>query len=237
VFFDPDAHEPTPTRDIQQDVLAAMEKAKLPPEFAYAYRRTGLLGLGRDKSAWPPEHVAEWNAAIDDYRAIEAENQADDEVAKRFQFSIEDAHRWRHSKEHPGFIGELEFDIEFNLLGHHVKRLVRAEYEFTPEWEYYDLNKKVLFTGWGSLTYQMSLLTVADEPDPDEQVIEVEGIPDDPDDRGQPGQISAPPSTSHVALSGALNTKPVTACLCITKRGRPMGFPSIGIILIPTRPT
>ena len=36
VFFDPDAHEPTPTRDIQQDVLAAMEKAKLPPEFAYA---------------------------------------------------------------------------------------------------------------------------------------------------------------------------------------------------------
>ena len=71
-----------------------------------------------------------------------------------------------------------------------MKRFVRAEYEFTPEWEYYDLNKKTLFTGWGSLSYQMSLLTVADEPDPDEEVIEVESIPDDPDDPKAPAWVS-----------------------------------------------
>ena len=43
VFFDPDADEPTPMRDMQEQILAAMEKANLPPEFAYAYRKTGLL--------------------------------------------------------------------------------------------------------------------------------------------------------------------------------------------------
>ncbi len=34
-------------------ILAAMHKADLPPEFSYAYRKTGLLGLAEDKSAWP----------------------------------------------------------------------------------------------------------------------------------------------------------------------------------------
>jgi hypothetical protein len=44
VFFDPDKDEPTPI-DMEADVLAAMSKANLPPEFAYAYKKTGLLGL------------------------------------------------------------------------------------------------------------------------------------------------------------------------------------------------
>ncbi len=37
VFFDPDEDEPTPMRNPQAQVLAAMEKANLPPEIAYAY--------------------------------------------------------------------------------------------------------------------------------------------------------------------------------------------------------
>ena len=53
-------------------ILAAMHKADLPPEFFYAYRKTGLLGLAEDKSAWPPEHIKEWNDAVDEYRAIQA---------------------------------------------------------------------------------------------------------------------------------------------------------------------
>jgi hypothetical protein len=53
-------------------ILAAMHKADLPPEFSYAYRKTGLLGLAEDKSAWPPEHIKEWNDAVDEYRAIQA---------------------------------------------------------------------------------------------------------------------------------------------------------------------
>jgi hypothetical protein len=182
VFFDPNEDEPTPIDGVQEQILAAMEKAKLPPEFAYAYRKTGLLGLRADKSAWPREHVAEWNAAIDEYRA-------DEQVAKRLELSLEDAHRWRHSQEHPGFEGELEFGIEFALLGHQVERRVRAEYKFTPDWEYYDLEKRQLFTGWMSLTYGMSLLTVADEPDPDEEVVELEGLKEDPDDPRAPAWV------------------------------------------------
>ena len=53
-------------------ILAAMHKAELPPEFSYAYRKTGLLGLAEDKSLWPPESIKEWNDAVDEYRAIQA---------------------------------------------------------------------------------------------------------------------------------------------------------------------
>jgi hypothetical protein len=53
VFFDPDADVPSRMPDITDEVLAAMQNADLPPEFAYAYRKTGLLGLGADKSGIP----------------------------------------------------------------------------------------------------------------------------------------------------------------------------------------
>jgi hypothetical protein len=74
IYFDPRADEPKPmdASDLEDNVLAAMNEANLPLEFAYAYRKTGLLGLGRDKSLWPPEHVKEWNAAVDEYRAMQA---------------------------------------------------------------------------------------------------------------------------------------------------------------------
>jgi len=71
VFFDPDAADPQPMPDITDHVLEAMNKANLPPEFAYAYRKTGLLGLGADKSAWDPADIEEWNGAVDEYRAME----------------------------------------------------------------------------------------------------------------------------------------------------------------------
>jgi hypothetical protein len=53
-------------------ILAAMHKADLPPEFSYAYRKTGLLGLAEHKSLWPPESVKEWNDAVDEYRPMQA---------------------------------------------------------------------------------------------------------------------------------------------------------------------
>ena len=81
VFFDPDKDEPTPI-DMEADILAAMNQANLPPEFSYAYRKTGLLGLSADKSQWPPEHTKEWNAAVDEYRAIEAASKQPDRPGK-----------------------------------------------------------------------------------------------------------------------------------------------------------
>jgi hypothetical protein len=59
-------------RDMEAEILEAMQKADVPPEFAYAYKKTGLLGLLEDKSLWPPEHIKEWNDAVDEYRAIQA---------------------------------------------------------------------------------------------------------------------------------------------------------------------
>jgi hypothetical protein len=59
-------------REMEDAILAAMNRAELPPEFAYAHRKTGLLGLLEDKSAWPPESIKEWNDAVDEYRSIQA---------------------------------------------------------------------------------------------------------------------------------------------------------------------
>ena len=64
--------------DLEDAILAAMHKADLPPEFSYAYRKTGLLGLVEDKSAWPPESIKEWNDAVDEYRAIQAASSRSD---------------------------------------------------------------------------------------------------------------------------------------------------------------
>jgi hypothetical protein len=81
VFFDPDKDKPTSV-DMEADILAAMHKAGLPPEFAYAYRKTGLLGLSSDKSLWPREHIKEWDDAVDEYRAITAASKQPDRPSK-----------------------------------------------------------------------------------------------------------------------------------------------------------
>lgn len=78
LFFDPREAEPMPLPDVGHHILEAMSKANLPPEFVYAFRRTGLLGLRKDKSAWDPADIAEWNAAIDEYHAIEKAKQRPD---------------------------------------------------------------------------------------------------------------------------------------------------------------
>jgi hypothetical protein len=73
IFFDPDADEPQfmDADKMQAQIIEAMNKAGTPPEFAYAYRKTGLLYLGGDRSLWPKEHVEEWEAAVAEYRRLE----------------------------------------------------------------------------------------------------------------------------------------------------------------------
>jgi hypothetical protein len=66
-------------------ILAAMQKADLPPEFAYAYKKTGLLGLAEDKSLWPPENIKEWNDAVDEYRAMQAPRTSPRTGIRRYQ--------------------------------------------------------------------------------------------------------------------------------------------------------
>lgn len=77
VFFDPDADTPTPfpAGKMEAGVLAAMKSAGLAPELIYAYRKTGRLIMeGND---YPPAAVEEWQAAIDEYFALEAKQKPD----------------------------------------------------------------------------------------------------------------------------------------------------------------
>jgi hypothetical protein len=74
VFFDPDCDVPVQLSEekLEQQVLEAMLKAGTSPEYAYAYRKTGLLSLGGDQSYWDPADRAEWAAAVAEYRQMEA---------------------------------------------------------------------------------------------------------------------------------------------------------------------
>jgi hypothetical protein len=73
VFFDPDADVPIKlaSNSMVADVISAMRKAGLPPEIEYAFRKTGLLYLGGDRSLWPKDRIEEWEAAVAEYHLIE----------------------------------------------------------------------------------------------------------------------------------------------------------------------
>ena len=69
VFFDPTKDEPTEIdpQAFAKDVVAAMKAAKTPPQIIYAYEKTGRLLTSDNLDKYPPEAIAEWEAAIDDY--------------------------------------------------------------------------------------------------------------------------------------------------------------------------
>jgi hypothetical protein len=56
-------------KKVKQDVLAAMRVAGIPPQFIYAYERTGFLLLEEGYKNLAPEEKAEYDAAIDEYFA------------------------------------------------------------------------------------------------------------------------------------------------------------------------
>jgi len=72
IYFDPAANVPTPMSMVRYDaeLFEAMRTAGTPPEFVYAYKKTGLLGFG-DMSAWPADRRNEWNAAVAEFLALQ----------------------------------------------------------------------------------------------------------------------------------------------------------------------
>ena len=52
------------------DIIMALRKAGLRPEVEYAFRKTGLLHLGGDRSQWPKDRIEEWDAAVAEYRLL-----------------------------------------------------------------------------------------------------------------------------------------------------------------------
>ena len=76
VFFDPDQDVPTEISEakLREDTLKVL--AEGPPQFAYAYAKTGLLLLLEEQAEhYPPDAVAEWKAAIDEYFRREGEGK------------------------------------------------------------------------------------------------------------------------------------------------------------------
>jgi hypothetical protein len=63
--------QPISLEEMQAEVLAAMESAGTPPEYVYAYRKTGLLGTEGNKERLSREDRKLWEQAVDEYRALE----------------------------------------------------------------------------------------------------------------------------------------------------------------------
>jgi hypothetical protein len=72
VFFDPDADEPVKmaSNRMDADIIMALRRSGAPSEVEYAFRKTGLLYLGGDRSLWPEDRVEEWDAAIAEYHLL-----------------------------------------------------------------------------------------------------------------------------------------------------------------------
>ena len=71
--------------------------------------------------------------------------------------------RMVYSTRFPAFRGTLDFEFTFELLGKRVTRKARADYTFTPVWEYWDLRKRAPYLGWPGSGLGISVRTVPDK--------------------------------------------------------------------------
>jgi hypothetical protein len=73
VFFDAKASTPVsfPPKQLADATLKAMLAAGTPPQFVYAYQKAGFLVNDTGYKNMSPEDRAEYDAAIDEYLAVE----------------------------------------------------------------------------------------------------------------------------------------------------------------------
>lgn len=78
VFFDPDADTPQPVPQAAIDATMRQVAEFLPPQIAYACLKTGGLLLTEENyHLMSDEDLAEWNAAVDEYYRLQAEQEDD----------------------------------------------------------------------------------------------------------------------------------------------------------------
>jgi hypothetical protein len=58
-----------------------------------------------------------------------------------------DEARRRYSDNNPASAGKIEFDLTIELFGKRVTRQARVDHDYTPRWEYFDLNKRSPYEG------------------------------------------------------------------------------------------
>ena len=76
LFFDA-----PPTEHAEFHMIQAMEAAGLPPELAYAFKKTGLLVTEMNQHLIPEKDLEEWDAAIEEYFDRLEAGELDDEIA------------------------------------------------------------------------------------------------------------------------------------------------------------
>ena len=72
IFFDPDSDTPKPISEdlIRREMAAAMAEAGIAPEKIYAANKTGMLPTADYLHLWSEADMAEWEAAIEEYRKL-----------------------------------------------------------------------------------------------------------------------------------------------------------------------
>jgi hypothetical protein len=72
IFFDPDSDTPKPIPEdrIRREMVEAMAAAGISPEKVYATGKTGMLPAAENMHLWSEADLAEWNAAIEEYRKL-----------------------------------------------------------------------------------------------------------------------------------------------------------------------
>jgi hypothetical protein len=72
VIWDEDADEPRPVsaEQIHQIILQAITAAGSPPEFVYAFQKTGRLVTESNMHMLTKAEYKEWCAAVDEYRRL-----------------------------------------------------------------------------------------------------------------------------------------------------------------------
>ena len=121
----------------------------------------------------------------------------DEDPGSGLGMNPEDALRWQHSYEQPGFVGTYEFELTFEALGQRVSRQARVNYRYTPPWEYWDLCEKGLFTGWESWQISMSVRTAPDE-DQEPAIKTDQSEEDNADDPSPPEWVSCDLARVHI---------------------------------------
>jgi hypothetical protein len=75
IFFDPNADTPqflsqAEIDKIFEELLCIAKEAGMPPEWLYASRKTGRMVTTQNRKYLTPEELAEWNAAIAEYKSL-----------------------------------------------------------------------------------------------------------------------------------------------------------------------
>jgi hypothetical protein len=90
------------------------------------------------------------------------------EVAVSDVYTTEERELLDYSRKFPAFTGTYDFNLTFELLGKRFTRQVRVDYKFTPEWEYFDLNKNAPCVGWGMWDFCLLVLIPPEDEDDNE---------------------------------------------------------------------